>query len=691
MKFLYSKFTRAFAEVLLVIFIIVIFIGIIAFDQLYTNDIIDGEYSFKNTWDARRIAAHYADHLESEMNRILLQMQENKNKEQKDTDVSDRENAQENKDYLIPSGYNIYTDDEDYDIFSNLTINDFRDDAFIHKVLEHEAEENVNYHFVVRTRDEVLFTDIEDMQEVDYVNYRIGWYTYDDSIQIYIENYINKNIVKGDEFYRYNFFQDKFVTYFKDIVILLIISAVMAIVLGIYIIVMAGYKEDGTLGLDWMDYIPFELIVLLIGIVSSGIAETTYYSGGYMQIIFVAVGACLWVWIGINLIKTFISRLKNRVFLKKSIIGMLVLFTIKLLKQVFLDINTKMNAALSIGLIMFCEAILVFMTFISEGGLILLWILGKIGQFALLMYLYSMLLKLRNAAKAIHDGETEVKINTSDMYGIIGESADYMNDIFAGLDKAVAEKLKSEQLKTELITNVSHDIKTPLTSIINYIDLMKKEKIDNPKVIEYIDIVDRQSLRLKKLTEDVIEASKAATGNITAELTKINVSEMIEQALGEYESKFGAINLSVIYENGDIAHYASADGRLLWRVIDNLFSNVCKYTLEGTRLYIRIEEADENVIITMKNISKYQLNISSEELMQRFVRGDSSRSTNGNGLGLSIAESLTKLQGGSLKLDINGDLFMVSIFLVKVDAEVTELKGTEDEKEAKDFTIQKEE
>ncbi|MDE7433530.1 MAG: hypothetical protein K2N34_16660, partial [Lachnospiraceae bacterium] len=219
MKFLYSKFTRAFAEVLLVIFIIVIFIGIIAFDQLYTNDIIDGEYSFKNTWDARRIAVHYADHLESEMNRILFQMQENKNKEQKDTDISDRENAQENKDYLIPSGYNIYTDDEDYDIFSNLTIDDFRDDAFIHKVLEHAAEENVNYHFVVRTRDEVLFTDIEDMQEVDYVNYRIGWYTCDDNIQIYIENYINKNIVKGDEFYRYNFFQDKFVTYIKDIVL----------------------------------------------------------------------------------------------------------------------------------------------------------------------------------------------------------------------------------------------------------------------------------------------------------------------------------------------------------------------------------------------------------------------------------------------------------------------------------------
>lgn len=689
MKFLYSKFTKAFAEVLLVIFIVVIFIGIIAFDPLYTNDIISGEYSFKNTWNAKRLAFNYADHLESEMNRLLLQMKESKNEEQKDTDVSDRENVQGNKDRLWASSYNIYWDDAGYDEFSNITIEDFRDEAFIHNVLTY-TQENINYHFVVRTKDEILFTDIEDMQAVDYVNHQVGWCTYDDSIQIYIENYINKNIVKGDEFYRYNFFQDKFVTYFKDIVILLIISAVMVIVLGIYIIVTAGYKEDGTLGLDWMDYIPYELLVLLIISATAILSEVTY-SMGYTESIFVAALVCFLVWLGINLIKTSISRLKNRVFLKKSIVGMLVLFIIKLLKQTFLNINTKMKAVVSIGFIMFCETVLLLMALSLRGVFIFLWILVKIAQFALLLYLYSMILKLRNAAKAIHDGETEVKIDTSDMYGIIGESADYMNDIFAGLDKAVAEKLKSEQLKTELITNVSHDIKTPLTSIINYIDLMKKEKIDNAKVIEYIDIVDRQSLRLKKLTEDVIEASKAATGNITAELTKINVSEMIEQALGEYESKFSAINLSVIYENGDIAHYASADGKLLWRVIDNLFSNVCKYTLDGTRLYIRIEDDDENVIITMKNISKYQLNISSEELMQRFVRGDSSRSTNGNGLGLSIAESLTKLQGGSLKLDINGDLFMVSIFLVKVNAKVTELKGTEDKKETEDFMIQKEE
>ena len=454
--------------------------------------------------------------------------------------------------------------------------------------------------------------------------------------------------------------------YFWDIVIVLIISVLITIILGIYIVVTAGYKEDGTLGIYWMDSIPYELYVLII-LIMAYLDEIIFFTPSYIEVVFVGAIICLWIWLAISLIKTSISRLKNRVFLKKSIIGFVLLFFIKLLKKVFVDVDKTWKAAACIGLIMFWEAVLLLIIGTSGEEFVLIWILAKMVQFALLLNIYSMALKLRNAAKAMHDGDTEVSIDTRDMYGIIRESADYMNDIFAGLDKAVAEKLKSEQLKTELITNVSHDIKTPLTSIINYIDLMKKEEIDNPTVLEYIGIVDKQSLRLKKLTEDVIEASKAATGNIMAELTNINVSEMIAQALGEYESKFSEINLIVVYENGETPHYASADGKLLWRIIDNLFSNVCKYTLEGTRLYVKINEDGEKVVVTMKNISKFQLNISSEELKQRFVRGDSSRSTNGNGLGLSIAESLTKLQGGNLELEINGDLFIARISLVKND------------------------
>jgi signal transduction histidine kinase len=194
---------------------------------------------------------------------------------------------------------------------------------------------------------------------------------------------------------------------------------------------------------------------------------------------------------------------------------------------------------------------------------------------------------------------------------------------------------------------------------------MKKEKIENEKVQEYLKVVDKQSLRLNKLTEDVIEASKAATGNINVELSSLNLSEMLAQSLGEYENKFKEKELDIVYSEQTLPVSVMADGRLLWRVIENLFSNVYKYAMEGTRLYIDIDNDEEYVKIIMKNVSKYQLNISSDELMQRFVRGDSSRSTSGNGLGLSIAESLTKLQGGTLDIQIIGDSFIAVLNLRK--------------------------
>lgn len=688
MKFLYSKFTKAFSEVILTVLIVILIFGVAAIGEIISSDeIIDGEYEFKNTAVANRIANQYYDNLSNEMYRILRNMKEDENEENEtvrnfDDDIPDYDNTSDESDLINGTVVYFYGYYEEYYGLNKITIDDFKNEEFIKMVLNEMERENVNYHFVVKIEDEILFTDIKDMSTVEYINDHLVGEVFNDGdyTNIYIENYINKNLEKGDDFFKYNYFYDKVVKNFWNIVIFLVISALLVIILAVYVVVTAGYKEDGTLGTGWMDNIPIEFYAILLSITTAFFVEGISISFlPYMQYILAAVILCFWVWLFISIIKTSISRLKNRVFLRKSIIGFVILFIVKLFKQVFVDVNTKLKAILAIGLVMFCEAVLVFTVMVSGGASMFMWLLIKTAQFALLLYIYSMVLKLRNAAKTMHDGGTDVKIDTRDMYGVIKETADYMNEIFIGLDKAVAEKLKSEQLKTELITNVSHDIKTPLTSIINYVDLMKKEDIDNPKITEYLDIVDKQSLRLKKLTEDVIEASKAATGNISADLANINVSEMIAQALGEYESKFNAINIMTVYENGDAAHYALADGRLLWRVIDNLFSNVCKYTLEGTRLYINIVEDTENVIVTIKNISKYQLNISSEELMQRFVRGDSSRSTSGNGLGLSIAESLTKLQGGTLKLDINGDLFIVSIYLTKNMVEETEQENTTDD------------
>jgi signal transduction histidine kinase len=229
--------------------------------------------------------------------------------------------------------------------------------------------------------------------------------------------------------------------------------------------------------------------------------------------------------------------------------------------------------------------------------------------------------------------------------------------------------MRSERLKTELITNVSHDIKTALTSIINYVDLLSKEmgkdEPDDEKTKEYLEVLGRQSNRLKKLIQDLIDASKATTGNIEMDIDKVNVSMLINQALGEFEDKLNNASLTVVKHGLDESAFAQADGRYLWRVFDNLLINICKYSQEKTRVYLDVEAADDVVNISFKNISKEELNVSPEELMERFTRGDSSRNTEGSGLGLSIASSLVNMMGGSMKIDIDGDLFKVNVELKK--------------------------
>lgn len=239
--------------------------------------------------------------------------------------------------------------------------------------------------------------------------------------------------------------------------------------------------------------------------------------------------------------------------------------------------------------------------------------------------------------------------------------ATYIDDIAGGLSNAIAQNMKSERLKTELITNVSHDIKTPLTSIINYVDLLKKEKMPNEKATEYLMILDNKSQRLKKLTEDLVEASKASSGNIKLNMEKLNVKELVKQVSGEFEDKFKERGLEEINSFPEDDIFIKADGRYMYRVLENIYSNVAKYALENTRVYLDVVKNQHTVVIQMKNISKQELNISADELMQRFVRGETSRNTEGSGLGLSIASSLTELQGGQFHIYLDGDLFKVTI------------------------------
>ncbi len=271
--------------------------------------------------------------------------------------------------------------------------------------------------------------------------------------------------------------------------------------------------------------------------------------------------------------------------------------------------------------------------------------------------------RLRQGTKTIARGDLEYQIDTRHMPYDLRLQAEDLNNISVGLAGAVDEKMKSERFKAELITNVSHDLKTPLTSIINYVNLLKSTQQTDPKAIDYIEVLDRKSQRLKKLTEDLVEASKASTGVLSVTREKIGMGQLIDQATAEWEEKLSDRRLTLVTTLPEGETWVYADGRHLWRVIDNLLSNCAKYAMEGTRVYLDLERGKGQVALSVKNISRDPLNVPAERLMERFVRGEESRSTEGSGLGLSIARSLTELQGGAFDLAVDGDLFKAIVTL----------------------------
>lgn len=268
---------------------------------------------------------------------------------------------------------------------------------------------------------------------------------------------------------------------------------------------------------------------------------------------------------------------------------------------------------------------------------------------------------LNNAITCIAKGDTGFRLDTKKLTGKERTVGDHINNIGSGLDTALQEKVKSERLKADLITNVSHDIKTPLTSIINYVDLLKRQKIQDPKIASYLEVLDQKSQRLKTLTEDLVEASKASSGNLKLEVTDIDLVELVQQTNGEFEERFDQRHLKIISDFPDGMIIIKADGRRLWRVLENLYTNAFKYAQEGSRVYVDVTSVDGKAIFTMKNISEKPLNISPDELTERFVRGDVARTTEGSGLGLSIARSLTQLQNGEFVITIDGDLFKAQV------------------------------
>ena len=297
---------------------------------------------------------------------------------------------------------------------------------------------------------------------------------------------------------------------------------------------------------------------------------------------------------------------------------------------------------------------------LSAEGVLALLVCSAVVLFGLVVLLNQMA-ALQEGARRLAQGDLEYKIPTARLHGPFREHAQLLGSISDGMAVAVEHRLKSEKLKTELLTNVSHDIKTPLTSIISYVDLLRKTDLQPAQAREYAAVLERQSLRLKKLLEDLIEASKASTGNINVDLAPTDAAELLRQAVGEYSERFKASRLSPVIRIGVPDCTITADGRLLWRVFDNLLGNIVKYALPGTRVYLDLSEQDGKTLISIKNISKDALNIDTDELMERFVRGDAARAGEGSGLGLSIARSLTECMGGAFELAIDGDLFKATL------------------------------
>lgn len=293
---------------------------------------------------------------------------------------------------------------------------------------------------------------------------------------------------------------------------------------------------------------------------------------------------------------------------------------------------------------------------------------GPIGFFINLFVFFPLALlalisakKLRTGASEIAKGNTAYRIDTKYLFGEFRRHAEDLNAIQSGISRAVDARLRSERMKTELITNVSHDIKTPLTSIISYVDLLSKEEIENEKAREYLEVLQRQSARLKKLTDDLVEASKASSGALPVTIEDCDLSVMLDQTAGEYGEKLTEKGLTLVVRKGEGSVPVRADVRHTQRIFDNLMGNILKYALPGTRVYLELTEGESGPAVIFRNTSRSELELSAEELTERFVRGDASRSSEGSGLGLSIARSLAELQGGSLAVTVDGDLFKVTL------------------------------
>lgn len=496
-----------------------------------------------------------------------------------------------------------------------------------------------------------------------------------------------------DDIYQSAVNYDRFVPWARILVIIAVVSCVIWMILLVIGTIQSGRNVyDREIKLYGFDRMPTEVWAVLGMIVYGSaislaiISFATCVSNGVGVWIFalqaafsvLCYGACFAFYSGL------VRRIKGKNLWSNSLTHSIV----SLCKNVYAARNTSTRLILAFGGLVGAHILLIgglrgFGIFVCLAGdaIVLLYMLREASGRQTVL----------EGLQQIGSGDLDYKVDTANLTGENVAFAETVNRVGDGLQAAVKERMKSERLKADLITNVSHDIKTPLTSIINYVDLLKRENIQDPKAKGYIDILDAKSQRLKQLTEDLVEASKVSSGNVKLEFVTLNLNELVQQMNGEIDERFAKRNLSIVTKLPRESLRISADGRRIWRVLENLYGNVAKYAMPGTRVYVETGKREGKVFFTIKNVSEYPLNIDANELTERFIRGDVSRSTEGSGLGLSIAQNLTRLQHGDFQIYLDGDLFKVTLVFDEIPEMRTESgKSEEEEKEETQDTIKAE-
>ena len=415
--------------------------------------------------------------------------------------------------------------------------------------------------------------------------------------------------------------------------------------------------------LTWLDKIPVDVWLLALLCAFFIGWDTLFYYDVERQILFVS----LMVPLTLLFLCVFAAQCKAGTVLRGTLIAWVLRLAWRIVRAVGRGLRRMAaglplmwkTALVTVGLF-FLEMLLVLAGYGSVDGI---FVVMKLVELLAILYIALNLRILQKGGEKLAEGDLSQSIDTKPLIGDFKRYGQRMNELRTGMERAVREQTRAERMKTELITNVSHDIKTPLTSIVNYVDLLQKVDVQPETAREYIAVLDRQSRRLKKLTEDLVEASKASSGALPVDVQPTDVAVLFDQIVGEYQERLAGCRLTLVARPPEKPVSVQADGRLLSRVMDNLVSNICKYALEDTRVYVAAACDEETVTISFKNVSRDELNISPDELMERFVRGDASRHTEGSGLGLSIAGSLVQLMGGTFDLSIDGDLFRADITL----------------------------